>query len=525
MVEKFYLIIRKNLKYNILITMLFLLILQLIVLYLSFNTFFENFYFKKVGEKAVSIALTVSKNNFVLDSLKKRRFIIQGYIEQLRKELGCEYIVVADRNGIRFSHPNPNNIGKKFVGDDYEQVVSSGKVYYSQAVGTLGPSIRGFAPVYYDGEIIGFVAVGYLKKNIALELKEYKNILIVYLFFIGLLGIIFTFYISKKIKKLTLDKEPLEIANLYLENEAILNSIKEGIVSLDNNFKLKYYNKPAEKLFNKMGVNPETFVGTFAKEIVFVNKNFGDMDRREFEFKGLKFLVSSYAMSMDNEKFGFLMTFMEIEDIDELKMEIDRVKRCTDAVRAQSHEYANKLHLLSGLLQLEAYDEAKRFLIQESEKFHHTIDFIENKIKDSYVRGIIAGKLSLADELGVKIIFDSEAKGWNTEIKNISLISTIIANSIQNAIEAAINTEASTVLIRLDEDSQYLYFTVEDSGRGIDDKAKIFKKGFSTKGENRGYGLYNLDIALKKLGGRLEILDSKKLKGAKFEIVIPKENA
>lgn len=520
--NKMKMFIRENLKYNLLLNIILLILLQLVVLYLSFNTFFEDFYLRKLEDKARSIALILSKNDFIISAVENRRFDINNYVEDLRNSIGCQYIVVADKNGIRFSHPNPSNIGKKFVGDDYQKTIEKGEVYTSQAIGTLGPSLRSFAPLISHGKIIGFVSVGYLISHIKQDLNIYKNILIVYLFFIGLLGLIFSSYITKKIKKLTFGLEPLEIAKLYNENRAILDSIKEGIISIDNRFNLKYLNKSAKILLENNKLEPNYILKMILDRLAMSKDNYGILDEEEIKVSDKILVVSSNPIILDESINGYLLFFYEKDEIERLKDEIKSMKRCSDVLRAQSHEYSNKLHMLSGLLQLEAFEEAKKFLLKESEDFHSTIEYIENRIKDNYIKGIFIGKFSVANELGCKIFFNKDSNGWSYDFKEISDISTVIANIIQNAIEASLVNDSPKVFITLDEDEKDLYLTVEDNGQGVRNKKDIFDCNFSTKGKNRGFGLYNVKIILNKIGGKIDVDNSERLKGAKFSIIIPK---
>ncbi len=522
MYEKMTLFIRRNLKYNLLVNIILLIVLQLVVLYFSFNTFFEDFYVKKLGDKAIGVAIAISKNEKIVNAVKNRKFEINDYIEDLRKKINCQYIVVADVYGIRYSHPNPLNVGKKFVGEDYKKAVTTGEIYTSKAVGTLGPSIRAFAPLISDGRIIGFVSVGYLISHIMEDLRNYKNILVVYLFFMGLLGLIFSNYITKKVKKLTFGLEPLAIANLYKENKALLNSIKEGIVSINESFKIKYHNDSAKMILNKNGLNFDEFLKVILERFPLSKVNYGVLESEVLEVNDKFFVVSTNPIVLDDKINGYIIIFYEKDDVERLKDEIRSMKRCSDVLRAQSHEYANKLHMLSGLLQLGAFEEAKKFLLKESEDFHNTIDYIENKITDSYIKGIFIGKFSVAKELGCRFLFNKDSKGWSYKFKDISNISIVIANIIQNGIESSMNNETPEVLISLDEDDENLYFDVEDNGKGVECVDKIFEKNFSTKGEGRGYGLFNVKIALEKLEGKIDVGKSEIIGGAKFSVTIPK---
>lgn len=114
------------------------------------------------GEKAMSIAQTVSITPLVIEALEKnqRGRDVQSFTRNIQQETNMLFIVVMDMNGIRLSHPDPSRIGKRFIGGDEKEVLK-GKKYTSTAEGTLGPSLRAFHPVFNEsGKQIGAVSVG-----------------------------------------------------------------------------------------------------------------------------------------------------------------------------------------------------------------------------------------------------------------------------------------------------------------------------------------------------------------------------
>ncbi|MCU9813366.1 hypothetical protein [Paraclostridium sp. AKS81] len=99
----------------------------------------------------MNVAEMVANSREVIDALGKKDpdKIIGPYIENQLKSLDeIEYIIVVDNEGMRYSHPNVNMIGQKFVGGDESRVVKEGDVYISEAIGTLGRSLRAFVPIY-----------------------------------------------------------------------------------------------------------------------------------------------------------------------------------------------------------------------------------------------------------------------------------------------------------------------------------------------------------------------------------------
>ncbi|MGV2788603.1 sensor histidine kinase, partial [Clostridium perfringens] len=109
--------------------------------------------------------------------------IIQPVVEEIRLETDAEYIVIGNREGIRYAHPLADRIGKEMVGGDNGPVLK-GMSIISKAIGSMGPSLRGKTPIYNDkNEIIGIVSVGILMKDIEISAQSYRNRV---LFFAGI---------------------------------------------------------------------------------------------------------------------------------------------------------------------------------------------------------------------------------------------------------------------------------------------------------------------------------------------------
>lgn len=142
---------------------------------------------------------------------------IQPLAEKIRKSTGAEFIVVGNRQGIRYSHPVPSEIGKKMKGGDNKRALQ-GKYYVSRAKGSLGPSLRGKAPIYNkQGEIIGLVSVGFLLEDINEQITNNLQKVLVVSFLALIVSILGSFMLSRNIRKDTMGLEPYEIAALYKE--------------------------------------------------------------------------------------------------------------------------------------------------------------------------------------------------------------------------------------------------------------------------------------------------------------------
>jgi len=220
---------------------------------------------------------------------------------------------------------------------------------------------------------------------------------------------------------------------------------------------------------------------------------------------------------------GFVISFRMKDELDALKKELIDLKKLSEILRIQSHEYSNKLHIIGGLIQLNEYDEAVNLIINESKLFHSFLSFIENNIKDKYIAALLIGKQSKAGENNCNLILNRESIGLYSAVDNSDVLVTALGNIIDNAIEAACikNKFNGIVEITINQTDNNVEFIVEDNGPGIPDDKTIFEKGFSTKGKNRGYGLSFTKSIFDRFNAVIDISTSIKYSGAKVTINIP----
>src|SRR5919204_1515841 len=103
---------------------------------------------RQYEQRALVIAESVASNDDVAELLvagdPERR--IQRLAESVRQRTGALYVVVTDRNGIRYSHPNPDETGRQ-VGTPIPPEVLAGGTWVGIQEGSLGLSARGKAPI------------------------------------------------------------------------------------------------------------------------------------------------------------------------------------------------------------------------------------------------------------------------------------------------------------------------------------------------------------------------------------------
>lgn len=500
----------------------------------TFKNIMETNLKNEIGSKALSVAQSVANMPNIQAAFQTEypAAIIQPIAESIRKQVGAEFIVVGNRDEIRYSHPNPKRLGQKMVGGDNERVFK-GESVISESTGTLGPSLRGKAPIFVNGEVIGVVSVGYLQTDINKEISKIQKKILAVTLLILIGGLLAALLISLNIKKAMFGFEPKEIAWMYQEKHAILESIHEGIVAIDTDGRITVVNETAHKI---LGVPNETLLRGRRIEEVLENTHLLEVVRtgqaeydKEIIIFGEVYLANRIPIFNKNgDVIGAVASFRNKSELANLLQELSHVKAYAEGLRAQTHEYSNRLYTLLGLIQLGSYKEAIEFISKEVDVAQGFIQFLMKEIPDPIIAGFILGKVSLSSELKVDFSIDREStfKDIPYEI-NRDLLVTIIGNLINNAFEAVRENEKEEkrVSLFLTDLGKELIIEVEDNGKGIDNKnsENIFNQGFTTKNKinNAGIGLSLVRKAIHDLGGNVTF-SSYEGEGTIFTVAIPK---
>ena len=263
---------RLQTKLSLLVTVLLMFLVSLIGALFSDSA--EQLLRTQIGHKALAVAQSVALDQQVRDGLLAADTgSVQQAAEAIRQATGAEYVVVGDTRGIRFSHPDPENIGKSFVGGDLDGALREGKSYVSQAVGTLGPSLRGIVPLRDPQQrIIGFVAVGYLLRDIDAMIRDNQLEILSYVGIVLLFGLFGASLIARGLKAAIMGLEVHEIAALFHERNAIIGAIREGILAVDGHGLLTFVNPAARDYLGD----------AFAAGLIYGLQEFDDFKAMEF---------------------------------------------------------------------------------------------------------------------------------------------------------------------------------------------------------------------------------------------------
>ncbi len=482
------------------------------------------------AEKAKTIAHIVANDSIVIDGLTGKADItaIQTYTNRILKNTGVQFIVVMDMNGIRKSHPNPQKIGHHFIGGD-EGPALKGKEHVSLAEGTLGISMRVFVPVFSEtGEQLGAVAVGISADNVKERVKESRHIIYIGVGVGVLVGIIGAILLARHIKKSLFGLEPHRIAKILEERNTMLQSVKEGIIAVDKEANVTLINNEAKRLFKKSGLE-EDFIGKDV-ELYMPNSRIkevlqtGEVQLNEEQnIYGITIVTNRVPLYVKGEIVGAIATFRDKTEIRKLAEELTGIRLYAEALRAQSHEFMNKMHVVLGLTHMKQYEELQKYISGMVSEHQYEIGGIMKRIKSPVFAGFLLGKLSYAREKNIKLIISEDS--YMPEIEDESItheLITIVGNLIDNALEAVANCEKKQVEVEI-QYGDTLIITVQDTGKGIQEEeiGALFTKGYSTKGDNRGYGLYLVTESIQRINGEIHVY-SLVGKGTTITIEIPK---
>jgi len=227
-------------------------------------------------------------------------------------------------------------------------------------------------------------------------------------------------------------------------------------------------------------------------------------------------------VKVDNKIVGALFTFRDKTEIKKLSDQLSGVKTYAEALRAQSHEFMNRMQVIIGMLHMKNYDRLKDYLDDIVDQQSGDISAITSNIKDPVIAGLLLGKLSYAREKGASLkISILTVIPELTAAASFEII-TIIGNLLDNALDAVETSSDKDIELKLIMTNGMIDMIVKDTGKGMtkEDEVHIFEKGISSKGENRGFGLYLVSESLRKLNGTIEVKSVLNI-GTTFKASIP----
>ncbi|MEU0157581.1 sensor histidine kinase [Streptomyces sp. NPDC006261] len=449
---------------------------------------------------------------------------VQSAAERIRRATGAEYVVVMDRRGVRWSHPEADRIGEVVSTDPGDAL--RGRDVMEIDSGTLGRSARGKVPLLGasgSSEVVGAVSVGIEYDSVRARLLGTIPGLLAYAGTALAVGALAAYLISRRLQRQTHDLAFSDISALLTEREAMLHSIREGVVALDGTGRIRLLNDEAQRL---LGLGPEA-AGRPLEEVLDAGRTVDVLAGRVvgedlLAVQGSRVLL---ANRMETDDGGAVVTLRDRTELEHLGRELDSTTGLIDALRAQDHEHANRLHTLLGLLELEMHEDAMEFVTEVVGVHRATAEQVTEKVRDPLLAALLVGKATVAAERGVSLRLAPGTLLPDRVVDPRGLV-TVVGNLVDNATDAAAGSGDARIEVGLRAEGRTVVLRVRDSGPGIAPEryASIFTEGWSTKDlpahGKRGLGLPLVRRLAERQGGSVTVAGADG-GGAVFTVVLP----
>lgn len=419
-----------------------------------------------------------------------------------------DYIVIADRNSTRLYHPDHTLIGQTFTGQDEARILNGAAPYITTRKGNTDVQKRAFHAITdSNGTILGFIMVS---ASMATIHQQQHKILAQFLFIFLLvlcIGFFFAWMLSRNLRKALLGFEPGTFAKMYLQREEILDKLEEGLMIVNKNGTFLYQNPAAQQLF------PSTSIQDYPELIPLMmecQQTQTSLFGKLLDIHNSSLLASFLPFTAPDQLGSVLIIVRNRTELVQISEQLTGSNHIVDALRANTHEYMNRLHVISGLLQIRATDEALSFISEVSTEIETGYQTIVRQIQNKTIAALILGKYNRARELDIdfRLRSDSTLELHSPYLSSKELV-TLIGNLTENAFEAIHKNSSGEKHAELfiGSDSHGLTITMDDTGCGMTEEQiqQIYAGQYTTKGEGHGFGLRLIQEIIHKHNGYLEI--------------------
>ncbi|KTR53569.1 sensor histidine kinase [Curtobacterium oceanosedimentum] len=514
------------------------------------------------AEKSTAVAVSIARNPFVLDQVDTAdpSERLEPYALDLMRRTHTDFITIMAPDRTRWTHPDRSEIGRPFRGT--VRPALEGRTFTETFSGTLGPSVRAVTPITdADGRVVGLVAAGVTVANISTALVPRLTSVVLLALAVVAVAALFSWLLSRYLGRVTAGRGPEELARVFASYEGVLHSVHEGLVVVDRSGAVVLHNDRAAQLLHLPvpGERQEP-IPLAALDVPGALRTLlasGDRAVDETYATSDRVLVVNQEMAFplgSTKPLGTVATIRDQTDLLHLSGELAATRTLTDALRSQTHEFANRLHAVVALMELGRVDEAIRFASDEIER-HSDVERPEaarhggterpeterpeterpetdgpgsdDRLDDpartapEVLDALLAAKRAQAAERGVDLVADTSGLLGPVPAAPGDVI-TVLGNLVDNAVDAVAGARPGRdrgrveVIVsgvdgpRLDGRGLdgHVRLVVRDDGPGIADVDAVYQRGWSTKQagpEGRGIGLDLVRSTLTRTGGTVDV--------------------
>ena len=495
--------------------------------------------YEEAGLRMTGVAAAIAASPLVLQAAgtPDPSALLQPYALEVMAGSGADFITIMAPDRTRWTHPREEELGRPYIGSI--DAALRGEMFTEVTAGTLGPSVRTIAPVKdAAGNVKALVAAGVTVRTVDVALSGRLPALLALGLALLLGGSLASWLLGRYLRRVTRGWGPEQLAQLFAYYESVLHSVREGLILIDTRGRVVMYNDQAAELLGLeprgSGDDPSRPPALSDLPLAESLKDLFESGRPahdEIHLTGPRIVVVNQGPAVGPDSpglrrpavFGTVATIRDRTEIESLGSELETMRTLSSALRAQTHEHANRLHTMVSLLELGRTREALEFATRDLELSQQLTDEMVSSVDEPVLSALIMGKAAEANERGVKLTLATVGSASVAGLAVQDLV-TILGNLLDNAIDAAADGKApKQVELTVESDAEGLDIIVRDSGSGIDPAAvdKIFKHGFSTKASGpfgRGVGLALVRQAVQRLDGTMTITGTD---GAQFHVFLP----
>ncbi len=493
------------------------------------NIHFET---EKRDQNLQNVAEAIANSPMMTGKSIEEETVIVEYLDTLKDTLDdIDVISVVNKDGVRMYHSNHTLIGTRYDGNMPDFKSNTDGYYAVDETGPSGSQRRAYAAVYdEDGEYVGVVMAIMLTKNIKAETVQMLFIFLLITVVAILIELIIAGELSGKVKKSLMGYEPDVFTAMYKMRDNILETLAEGIIAFDTNGVIQFANESAIRMiFDRPLINiVGQSVDVIGDDILSRNIKSGDKERN-INLAKADIILDCVPIKEDGMTVGTVAILHNRAEYTKLMEELSGTRYLVDSMRANNHDFTNKLHVILGLIQMGMYDDASSYIQNITIVQRENISKVMNAVSEPAVAALLIGKIARASELNINFVL-REGCYYSTADMNLpsEMLITVIGNLLDNAFDAMNEgsdyKDHKELMFGIYSKPGAVLITVDDTGSGIKSSnlELIFENGFSTKGEGRGTGLYQVKAMVENFGGKITV-ESQEGVGSSFSVSFVKE--